>query len=168
MKTIFLLPIFILISCCASKSEKSFSNIESACPDDGKCTIEIIKNKSLDIKSDETGSNYYQLLDNIATSVIHYQYKRNTVKGFQDGNYTEEILFEITNKDTSFSISNITLQKTKMMYGRFCYCKGQTGYYLINEGNLKFKKKNSNIQFDLDFKNNKVPQIIQKISAVLK
>ncbi|MES2545614.1 MAG: hypothetical protein V4548_12065 [Bacteroidota bacterium] len=168
MKKLFVLPLLVLASCGICKSEKSFSEIQSPCPEDGKCTIEIMTNKKLDIKTDEFGSNYYQLLDSPKTGVVHYKYKRNTKKGLQDGSYIEEVFFEINQEEKSLLLTNADLQKTKMIYGRICYCKGQTGYYKISEGNLKLNRKNHKIEIDLDFKNNKVPQIIQKITAVIK
>ena len=55
-----------------------------------------------------------------------------------------------------------------MLFGRFCFCRGATGYYKVKEGNLKLKKINETYQLDFDFKINEVPQIISKISGVVK
>ena len=51
------------------------------------------------------------------------------------------------------------------MYNRICYCKGQTGFYKINNGNLFVKKideKTFNIQFEC--KVEEVPQIVTRIN----
>ena len=73
---------------------------ESPCPSDGVCTTEILKNKSLVIKTDEFGSTYTQTIDSETTSVIVYQYNRIVKGDLQDAGYREEIIFEINNNDT--------------------------------------------------------------------
>ena len=85
-------------------------------------------------------------------------------KGLQDGHYREEIVFEINNNDSEIKFSGNDLQKTKMLFGRFCFCRGSTGNYKITDGNLKLKQTKKEVIFTLDFKNNKVPQLLQVIS----
>lgn len=176
-KIIFLLPIIFFFASCKCKkvttsevtktSSMEASNKKSTktlCLDNGKCTVEIFRNKSLDVKTDAFGSIYYNQIDSPETSVILYKYDRTVPKGLQDGNYSEQIVFEIKNSDTSLSLSNQELQKTKMLFGRFCFCRGQTGNYKVEEGNLRLKQKNNEVQFDLDFKITKVPQVINAVS----
>lgn len=138
------------------------------CPENGKCTTEIFRNKSLDIKEDEFGSIYYNQVDNSETSIVKFAYNRNVPKGLQDGNYREEIVFEINNSDKELTLKNQEIQKTKMLFGRFCYCKGSTGNYKIIDGNLNLKQSNKEVQFQLEFKNNKVPQLLTTISENIK
>jgi len=173
MKKIFIIPTAILFSfCCTNKESmnkekenKLELKTESPCPSDGVCTTEILKNKSLLVKTDEFGSTYTQTIDNETTSVIIYQYSR-TVKGdLQDAGYREEIIFEINNSDKEISLVNENLQQTKMLFGRFCFCRGQTGYYKVEEGKLDLKKSNDIITLNLDFTITKVPQIIKTINT---
>lgn len=176
-KIIFLLPIIFLFASCKCKKvatsdvtktaimdDSSKKSTQIFCLNNGKCTTEIFRNKSLDLKTDEFGSIYYNQIDNPETSVILYKYDRNVPKGLQDGNYSEQIVFEINNSDTSLTLSNLELQKTKMLFGRFCFCRGQTGNYKVEQGNLKLKRLNNEIQFDLDFKITQVPQLINAVS----
>jgi len=173
MKKLFLIPVAVVVSFCSSKKDivknseenKPVSKIESNCPSDGACTIETFKGKSLVVKQDEFGSTYTQLKDNPETTVIQYQYNRNVKGDLQDANYREEVLFEIKNTDNHLTLSGSDLQQTKMLFGRFCFCRGQTGYYKIEEGNLKLTQKENNINFTLDFTVNKVPQIIKSIET---
>jgi hypothetical protein len=51
-----------------------------------------------------------------------------------------------------------------MLFGRFCYCKGQAGNFKVKNGNLKITKD----KIDLDFEIKEVPQIIKNISIRLK
>lgn len=168
MKTpIIVLFLFFIFSCNTKKNSVSIAN-KLNCPKDGKCTIEIIKNKSLLIKKDDLGFIYYHLMDNNQSSVIAYKYERNVEKGLQDGHYNEEIIFEIENKNTSLNLTDTKLEKTKMLFGRHCFCKGQAGYFQVNKGTLILEKKNETIELNLDISVNEVPQIITSIITVIK
>ena len=138
------------------------------CPENGVCKVEMFKNTSLDIKTDEFGSIYYNKIESLDKSVILYTYNRNVEKGLQDGNYREEIVFEIDNTTKELTLKNQDLQQTKMLFGRFCYCKGSTGNYIVTDGKLHLTQNKNQIQFDLQFNNNKVPQIINNISESVK
>ncbi len=182
MKIYFLIPVLLFFGSCKCKKDVTTDNVSADfipnekfqkmlttfCPENGKCTTEIFRNKSLDIKSDEFGSIYYNQIDNLETSIIKFSYSRNVPKGLQDGSYREEIVFEINNSDKQIAFKNEDIQKTKMLFGRFCYCKGSTGNYKINDGNLILIQKNNKIQFELEFKNNKVPQLLKTISEVVE
>jgi hypothetical protein len=182
MKKLLVLPLFsILLFCNIKKNsvEKVEDTVKSEpvsvtikksnCPENGKCTVEIFRNKSLNILKDDLGSTYYKFIDTDKTSVIKYKYDRNPPKdGLKDGNYSEEVIFEINNSDTKMAFLDTDLQKTKMLFGRFCFCRGQTGYYKVNSGNLKLEQKNNEVQYNLDFKITEVPQIITSISETVK
>ncbi len=166
--SIYLIAILVLTSCSCKKttSQKLTAALESDCPKDGTCTVEIIDNKKLNVKQDEFGSIYYELEDSFDTKVVKYKYSR-TVKGnLQDAGYREEIVFEIENTLKDVTLSDSDIQNTKMLFGRFCYCKGQTGNYKVSNGKLIFNSKENTI--DLDFKVTEVPQIITKIKLSLK
>lgn len=171
-KSIAILIAIIITSCNCKKhagsndsKENSGLNLTSNCPSDGNCTIEIIKNKSLVIKSDEFGSIYTQQIDDENHNIVVFQYNKNVPEGLQDGNYREEIQFEIPNIDTELNLTNQELQNTKMLFGRYCFCKGQTGIYKVTDGTLKLSQKNNKLSFNLNFKNKTVPQLIESISA---
>jgi hypothetical protein len=178
MKHLSLLGLFAIVlvnySCDSKKAaaENPISVTKSSapilCPEDGVCSVQLFRNKSLDIKTDELGSTYYQMPDSDQTSVILYRYRRNVEKGLQDGQYTEEIIFEVNNSESTANYSDLDLQKTKMLFGRLCFCRGQTGYYKVTAGNLKLNQKNNEVKFNLDFKISKVPQIIYSINTSVK
>lgn len=182
MKIFYLLSIMMFFGSCKCKkdliaetiktnsipSSKFQKMMTTFCPENGKCTTAIYRNKSLEIKTDEFGHNYYNQIDNAETSVIKFSYNRNVPKGLQDGSYREEIVFEINNSDKELSLKNEEIQKTKMLFGRFCYCKGSTGNYKVIDGNLNLKQKDNEVEFELVFKNNQVPQLLTTISEVVK
>jgi hypothetical protein len=171
MKKLLLLPLVLGFAFCTSQksivAKEPIVSITS-CPDDGKCSVEIVRNKRMEIKTDDLGSLYYQLIDSPETSVIVYQYNLNVAKDLQDGNYREEIVFEIKNSDKKINLSGKALQQNKMLFGRFCFCRGQTGYYKVEEGTLSLTEKDNIIDFNLDFTITKVPQIIKSIQTTVK
>jgi hypothetical protein len=172
MKKLFLIPLALGLSFCNCKknsvSKPTMVSIESTCPENGKCSLEIIKNKSLEIKTDEFGKFYYALNDDVAKSVIHYQYNRTIEEGLQDGQHREEIVFEINNSDEKISYSDFALQNTKMLFGRHCFCRGQAGYFKVNQGTLTMERKKGSSSIDLDFKIAEVPQLFTKVKATIK
>jgi hypothetical protein len=171
MKKLFLIPLALgLIFCTSQKTTVANNSIAAInpCPEDGICTAEIQRNKGLEIKSDDLGSIYYQLIDSPETSVIIYQYNRTVDKDLQDGNYREEIIFEIKNSESYLKLNDIELQQTKLLFGRFCYCKGQTGYYKVEKGKLNLNQKNNVVDIGLEFTITQVPQIIKAIQTSIK
>ena len=142
--------------------------LSSECPQDGACTVEMLKNKSLEIKTDDLGGIYYEIVAATETSVVLYHYNRKVEKGLQDGQYREDIVFEINNSDSLISLSGSDLQKTKMLFGRHCYCKGQAGYFKVTQGQLTLEQKKNAVSFHLDFTITQVPQIIKSIKATTK
>ena len=177
MKILYLTAlIFIICSCKCKKDVNNLTEnqdsamisnkvemIKQPCPENGVCKVEILKNQSLDIKTDEFGSIYYNKIDNPDTSIVQYSYNRNVQKGLQDASYREDIVFEIKNDVKQLSLSNADLQTVKMLYGRFCFCRGATGNYKIIDGDLNLTKNSNKVAFTLQLKNNKVPQIINNL-----
>ena len=173
-KIISTIAFFALLSCNCTKNTDLTKNsmpintIESPCPENGVCNIEIIKNKSLNVKSDEFGSTYYTLEENPSTSVIKYQYNRNVTPDLQDDNHKEEIIFEVANNETSMNLVDNDLQKSKLLFGRICFCRGQTGYYKITNGTLKLDKGKKDLyQLNLNFKVSQVPQLFTSVIATI-
>jgi hypothetical protein len=172
MKRLFFIPLAFILSFCkcpkATIAASDKSMIESVCPENGKCTSELLRNKSLYVKADEFGSIYYQTLESNETSVVIYRYDKNVPASLQDASYREEIVFEINNKTQTLSLSGKDLQQCKMLFGRFCFCKGQTGNYKVEEGTLNLKQEGDTVQFDLNFTVNQVPQLINSVKATVK
>lgn len=176
MKRLFIIPLALVLSSCNCQKNNIAKNetksiplvLKNECPKDGTCTIEMLKNKSLVIKTDELGEIYYELVADRKTAVVIYSYNRKVEKGLQDGQYRENILFEIKNSDSLISLSDSELLKTKMLFGRHCYCKGQAGYFKLTQGQLTLEQKKNAVSFQLDFTTTQVPQIIHSIKAAVK
>ncbi|WP_394758092.1 hypothetical protein [Flavobacterium sp.] len=175
-KELLLILITLIIFSCASKksipqantSEQEKTTKNFICPEDGICTIKILKNQSLSIKIDEFNHLYYQTKANIETSIIIFEYNRKALEGLQDGNYREEIIFEIDNSVSKLELQNEFLNGTKMIFGRHCYCKGQAGYFSVKKGSLTLVKNKEGINFNLEFTVTEVPQIVKHINYIVK
>ena len=108
------------------------------------------------------GKTNYTLVDDLDKNVVRYQYAKDLEKSNIDGGYREEIIFEIDNENSNISLSNEGLQDTKMLFGRYCNCRGQTGLYKVLSGNLELKNQDD-VSFDLNFKITEVPQVTNNI-----
>lgn len=147
-------------------SEESFSttHLVSECPKDGVCSMEVLKNKSLSIKSDEFGSLYPQINEGKFT-VLKFEYSRNEIPNTEDSGYREIIYMQLDPESLETELQGKDLSKINLLFGRLCFCKGQTGYYKITDGHLSItKKENNEYHMDLSFQSNEVPQIINHIS----
>lgn len=169
MKNLLLL-ILVLFTSCKSKQTIGFQLNEPIfeetknCINNGSCSIELIPHKLLEFKKDEFG-NLYPIISEGEKTILKYTYRRNPVPNIQDSNYTEIIYAELDQTITRISLTSKELQTVKLHFGRLCYCKGQTGYYPITNGNFSIKKSGKDtLEIAIDFKINKVPQIISKIS----
>jgi len=167
MKKLFICTAVLFLSCASKKTTGDQTSVtlqlESECPKAGTCRIEVFENKKMQVNLDEFGSVYYKLEDDIQKKVVKYSYSK-TVKGnIQDAGYREEIVFELDNFENQ-NYENAGIQKTQMLFGRFCYCKGQTGNYKVTTGKLSIQDKKASLSFTVS----EVPQLIQKISFAIK
>jgi hypothetical protein len=167
-KILFIIPCLLLLSCGTKKTDANKALLTSTCPKDGTCTLQLLKNKSMLVKNDEFGRPYYTLEDNAYKNTFLYTYSR-TVKGnIQDAGYREEIVFELDKDGSTPPLANEAMQRTKMLFGRFCFCKGQTGYYKVTKGALAVASNADGENVALDFEISEVPQIIKNITMTVK
>ncbi len=157
--------VMICLVSCKTKSEltstiaSNVANME--CPENGTCSFEILKNKNLQIKTDNLGSKYPEMIEG-KRFVIKFEYKKHGNTNYKDSGYREEVFIELD--ANNLEIETIALQDRKLFFARWCYCKGQTGYYKINQGKLSvFKLDDKKFQLSLSFKIEEVPQIINEI-----
>ena len=170
-KVSVVIMLLILASCGSKKSTAVLSaSLTSACPKDGDCKVEVFDRKSMVVKTTETGSLHYELEESTSKKVVKYTYNRKVKGDIQDASYREEIVFEINSNVEESAFVDESLQDAQLLLGRFCYCKGQTGYYKIDSGSLRISKnkESETIQINLNFKTNKVPQVIESLAISLK
>jgi len=163
----FTFGIVLLLFSCKSVKNESFQTainenitIENSCPTPGNCTVEVMDNTSILLQRDDANMLYPKYIENTCTKVLKFTYTKRMAQEAADGQYKEEVIFEVSKDKNSLSLKNTELSNVKLLHGRFCYCKGSAGYFEINEGDLEIKDG----KITLNFKNNAVPQIIKKIA----
>lgn len=168
MRTILVVSMFFLISCKSNYTVSQHINQKVAtCPENGVCTVELIPNKSIVFKTDNIGIMYPVISDGDKT-ILKYTYKRNEIPNTQDSNYTEIVYAEFSEDISPIELSNEALQNVKLYFGRLCYCKGETGYFPIKNGDFKLTKNDKNsFNINLNFTISEVPQIISKIETTI-
>ncbi|WP_456423934.1 hypothetical protein [Lutibacter sp.] len=168
----FLPIIFALFISCKSAQEtnqvsKSIIMTTGNCLNNGMCFLELIPNKSLVFKTDEFG-NLYPVISEGEKTILKYTYKRNPISKTQDSDYTEIVYGELDKNITKTTLTSEKLQTIKLHFGRLCFCKGETGYYPIKNGNFKISELTKNsFKIDFEFTIKEVPQIISKISETV-
>ena len=167
------LSLVILLFSCTGKKEYAAHQFDKAipttgCPKEGTCEIKTITGKTLILKTTESGDLYYELGDDKDKTVIIYSYTKTLPEKIQDAAYREEIVFEITKDMRSSMVSDSALEQAKMLFGRFCYCKGSTGYYKVKNGSLGIAVGKTTAEFNLRFKIGEVPQVLRNIGFTLK
>jgi hypothetical protein len=170
-KPLLIAALLILASCSCKKNTTALSaSLLSECPKDGDCKIELFDGKTMVVKTTDTGSLYYELEENASKKVLKYTYNRKVKGNIQDASYREEVIFELNGNEEKSTFVDNSLQDTQLLFGRFCYCKGQTGYYKIDSGSLTVSKdkETTTTQINLNFKTEKVPQIIKAIAISIK
>lgn len=169
-KISYLLFILVLSSSChrnAAFQEITFENtlkIKEKCPEFGDCKLVVLKNNALDTLH-INNSLTYRLKESALTDVVKYTYNIHFDRADYDGGYKEEVLFEIPKGNLKKTYVNNDLQKTKMIFGRHCFCRGKTGLFKIKDGTLRIRVKNEKVAFDLEFFQDDVPRVIKKIST---
>ena len=166
-----LVATFILLLSCKSQSyDVSLSNESSkskvTCPKEGTCNFSIYPNQSIDFKIDEFGIGYaeFKISD---SNVLKFEYQRNEIPNIADSGYIERVYLELPNHPKTLLSEDQTLEKVNLLFERVCYCKGQTGFYKINQGTLSLKLiKKNRYHLKLSFKTSEVPQVLTEIDEI--
>ena len=168
----FLIFSFLLFNTSACKSQKAIA--EKTLIADGKKLLKIdslkntstkiylIKNKKLEALN-TNGSLSYKIVDNPETSILQFTYEKDMDKVAYDGGYKEELIFEIPNKEGELNYADAELQSTKMLFGRYCFCRGKAGLYVVKQGKLHVISSKKETHFTLQFKIDEVPQVTTEI-----
>tara|TARA_R110000822_G_scaffold129027_1_gene265001 strand:- start:11 stop:550 length:540 start_codon:yes stop_codon:yes gene_type:complete len=178
MKAFFLLlPLLIINSCKTTTDTNSASQTNTTateevqtkveCPADGICTAEIQQSKKLIIKEDGTGALYPEISsgDNM---VVIYTFSQKGPEGTVDGDYSETIHFEMPANASELDKKGNSLQDIKLLYGKQCYCKGEAGFYKVENGSLQVTKNRNELHFELQFAVDKTSHKLSKISKTIE
>ncbi|MGA9269123.1 MAG: hypothetical protein WBV45_00770 [Lutimonas sp.] len=159
----------LLVGCSSSKEQASKDQIPPPrvnCPEGGDCTFEVVQNSTLTLKTDPTGATYPEIEagENV---VIRYHYKKDQEPDALDSSYSEYLYFEITPGRVEISLKDSELQRVKMIFGRICFCKGETGYFPVKKGNLFIYQNEGDLLVRGAFSISKIPQTLKEIDERL-
>ena len=160
------LCLFFLATSCLNRNiaQQDKINLKTTVFKNGKETLDLIKNKRLDTIT-INGHLTYQIKDNPTSDVIHFSYEKDMDQVEVDGGLREELLFEIPKGDVALALTDSNLQQTKMLFGRYCYCRGQNGIVKIKNGILNLSRKKEKLKLNLEFQSKSIPQAFENISS---
>lgn len=170
LKLIFLSGLILCCIACKTKQEpsekeNSTKTLIANCPEEGTCTFEVLHNKSLDIKTDGISAQYPQVIEG-TQRVLKFEYKKNEDPRIADDEYTEVIYAEIDPATDNLSLKDDKLSQAKVLFGRLCYCRGQTGYYPVEKGHFEIKTNtDDSVTYSFHFEITEVPQVLSNISV---
>jgi len=168
MKIIVFVAILVVYSCKTTNENSLKVNnpvTRTECPDDGKCSFSINHNKSFNLINDELGQLFPNFSDDNSKVLLSFEYERNEIPNTADNHYKEIVHFQLNKNHLELDLKDENLEKVKLTFARLCFCKGATGYYFINNGQLSIKKIDAKTyQLNLNFKTKEVPQIVEEIS----
>lgn len=111
---------------------------------------------------------YPQFVENPKTNVIKFRFHQDSPEGVADGQYTEEVYFEVENREQKLLLKNEELQQVKLLYRRSCFCeRGSVGYVKVENGQLEYSRQENKILISLNFENNQIPQVLQDIKGTV-
>ncbi len=172
MKIVLPLILIIFASCNSCKPlnftvKDTIKQNAISCVSNGKCELKLTPNKNITFEKDKFGMSYPKITDGENT-LLTYTFKRNVVKNTQDSNYTEIIYAVLPKTITEMSLTNAELSKVNLHFARLCFCKGETGYYPIENGSFKITKVNKNtIKIACSFTVKNIPQVISSFEEIV-
>lgn len=163
--------IFVTFACKSSKmtNNKKPTDIEKTKKNvlikrGGK--LEVLQNKHFEIATDGIGAMYPKITEGKSV-ILKFTYTKNINPEYQDSGYTEEVYITFNPENPIIKFSGKALENVNFLFGRLCYCKGQSGYYIIDEGTVEISKlKDQQYKLSATFRINKVPQVITEIEEV--
>jgi hypothetical protein len=168
---VFILISLNFLSCQTKKktleAKERHSILSNYCPDNGTCLFEVLNNTTLDIKTDGTGATYPKVNKGEKT-VLKFEYKRNEDPRIADDGYKEIIYAEIESNGESLILKDQDLSKAKILFGRLCFCRGQSGYYPVEKGLFEINtNKDKSVTYSFEFEITEVPQVMKTFSVTI-
>lgn len=127
-----------------------------------KIIVETKMNTIYSLVEDTTGSLYPAFETGNATTLI-FNYTEKGASGTADGDYTETVHLMIPNDSNSLKLKDQNLQQLKMVFGKFCFCRGEAGYYKVTNGSVSIKNEKGLITIKASFE---IPETSNKISTI--
>ena len=169
MRVLLLLLILVLSSCKAKKDNAESTQIPPpivSCPEGGDCIFEVLQNSQLNLKRDDFGKLYPEITDG-DKMVLRYEFKKDPIPDAEDSSHSELLFLELSEDTELIALEDENLQQVKMTYGRICFCRDAMGYFPVKKGHLFLSRSEKSLMLKVDFKVDKVPQILKEIEESL-
>lgn len=165
-----LIVFYVIISflCCKTKTNLLNTSSDTIsklwCPEEGLCNFKVLAKKYLQLNKDEFGMPYVEIEEGNKI-ILKFEYKRTANPDLSDPNYREEVFILLNPNEVELETNNF--KRTPIIFGRWCFCKGQAGNFRVRKGKLSIKKlKNNYYYLELNFSIDEVPHVITKIKHV--
>jgi hypothetical protein len=134
------------------------------CPEDGKCVFTKLEQTKLILKFDEFGNSYTEITKGENT-VLKFEYTRVSNDQIEDSSYKELVWIELTDLDRSFTALDGALKNYNTIFTRLCFCRGQTGSYALDKGEINYTSNENEKHIKFTFNNSKVPQVLNFVET---
>lgn len=167
-----LLVCMVLVVVCSCKVHEikphqpaNLNSIEN-CPIEGYCNLEVLKQRHLQLKKDNIGMLYPEI--SIGNGVVlKFSYTKNAEENVSDGSYIEEIFLELDKSKLEYTSK--TLKSENIIFSRLCFCKGESGYFKVNNGELNLSRISKNTyQIHLKIQVPEVPHVLTEINEIFQ
>lgn len=152
-----LLLVISLGACCAKKESIKAQNkmdlvevnLLQGCPDQSNCKVEIMENKRIHYKQEETTGKFFpEMIEDESMNVVQITMDFNRDEAVADGQYREMIVFEWPKDKRELHLTDENLQDVQLLFGRFCFCEPSTvGYFKVTEGSMEIADGNMKINW---------------------
>ena len=163
LKNLNILVVMLCLCCCKTKDLVVNTSTDTLnwCPENGTCTFKILTDKRLERHYDEHNALYVNLVDGDQW-VIEIEYKKEVPPNAVDAELREQIFLEINPRQLN-TRGNLGI-KAKLVFARWCYCKGEAGYFIPSQKDIDLIKVNDTVyELRLDFSVLNIPQAMGKI-----
>ncbi|WP_415373707.1 hypothetical protein [Patiriisocius sp. Uisw_017] len=166
MKLFLYLASLMLVANSCGNTKSTLNTVEDTISNTPISTEKIIvetkKNTIYSLVEDTAGSLYPAFETGNATTLI-FNYTEKGAAGTADGDYTETVHLMIPNDSNYLKLKDQNLQQLKMVFGKFCFCRGEAGYYKVTNGSVSIKNEKGLMTIKASFE---IPETSNKISTI--
>ncbi|MBL4746342.1 MAG: hypothetical protein JKY08_08225 [Flavobacteriaceae bacterium] len=166
---IFLSSVLICLSfsCTPQKNilklSKEIHQVSQTQLTNGRSTISIIPHKKAVLKKDAFNIGYVALEESKG-SLFKFEFIKKVPGNLADAHYSEIIYIDFPENFSEINTIDLPLVATQILFGRFCYCKGQTGFYKVENSDFTAKMITKNrLKLALKFQIKQVPHLISEL-----
>lgn len=167
MKSLLSIICMGLLLACKSqglvfKDSQNFKLL-SNCPKEGECKLEVKNGYTYKSIQSHT-KNEPELKENGSYLTFMVEYSKDGNPNLSDDFYVEKVLFTLPKEIAKQNYIDNELTEINLMYSRFCYCKGNVGYYPISNGKMQITENEINLSFRVNSKPQKISSFSIQIS----